>query len=287
VIAAAVVFALGAASFYAVAATLQYRAAHQERQHATLDPRLLIRLLARPVWLLGGLADLAGATLHAVALGFGPLALVQPLLVSGLVLAVPLEAAIDRRRPERRQLIAVVFSAAGLGTFVAVVSPEPGVAVPSNGWMLGLGLLIVGAVAACISLALRARRAARATLLGISAGALYALAAALAKACVHTIDVSGLGVFADPHFYALVVVGISAMVLNQNAFQAGNLAGPLTGIALTDPLVSLVIGAFAFHEHLSLQGLDGVVAVGAALVMGRGVWLVSSNRSSRLARIRR
>jgi hypothetical protein len=40
-------------------------------------------------------------------------------------------------------------------------------------------------------------------------------------------------------------------VLNQNAFQAGPLAGPLTGIVLTDPLASVVIAVLAYEERIS------------------------------------
>jgi drug/metabolite transporter (DMT)-like permease len=281
---AAVVLALAGAACYAVAATLQHRAAQQVRPQAILDPRLLVRLLQRPLFLLGGLADAAGTGFHAAALAFGPLALVQPLLVSGLVLAVPFEAALDRRRPDRRELLGVALSAAGLGTFVAVAAPEPGVPVPATGALVGIGAVIVAAVTGCLVVALRTAGPARATLLGIASGGLYALSAALAKICVNRIADTGLGVLLDPHLYALSVVGIAAVVLNQNAFQAGNLAGPLTGIALTDPLVSLAIARFAFLEHLSIQGFDGVVVVLAVTVMGSGVWLVSSSRSERSER---
>ncbi len=284
--AAAVLLALAAAICYSVAATLQHHAARQEKQYATLDPRLVVRLLSRPIFLLGGLADFTGVGFHAAALAYGPLALVQPLLISGLVLAVPLEAALDRRRPDRRQLFAVALSAAGLGTFVAVVSPEPGVEVPATGALAAVSSVVVVGVVICVLLALRSVGARRATLLGIAAGGLYAVGAALAKVCVNRIVNNGFGVLADGHLYALAVVGIAAIVLNQNAFQAGTLAGPLTGITLTDPLASLVIAGFAFHEHLSLSGLDGPIAVVAALVMARGVWLVSSGRSDRSIRLK-
>ncbi len=276
---AAVAIALVAAACYALAATTQHRAARRERNYATLDPRLLVRLLRRPLWLLGGLADLAGAFFHALALGFGPLSLVQPLLVSGLVLAVPLEAAWDRRRPNRRDLTGVVLAAFGLGTFVAIISPEPGLSVPDTGVLLGVDLLVGIGVGGCIVFALRSLPTRRATLLGIAAGGLYAVAAALAKVCVNRIQLDGLGVLADGHLYALAVVGIAAMVLNQNAFQAGSLAGPLTGITLTDPLASLFIATAAFDEHLSIAGWDGLLALGAALIMAWGVWMVSSTWS--------
>jgi drug/metabolite transporter (DMT)-like permease len=271
----AVAVALVAAAFYALAATMQHRAAQHEKLYATLDPRLVLTLIRRPLWMMGILADLIGVALHAFALGFGPLSLVQPLLISGLVLAVPLDAIWERHRPRRRDLVGVVLSALGLGVFVATIDPQPGVRVPDTVILSVAALIVAVFVAGCILWAYRSPPGRRATLLGIAAGGLYAVAAALAKVCVVRIEDDGFGVLADGHLYALAVVGLSAMELNQNAFQAGSLAGPLTGITLTDPLASLLIATMAFGEHVDFDGWSGLLAIVAALAMARGVWLVS------------
>jgi drug/metabolite transporter (DMT)-like permease len=271
----AVAIALGSAACYALAAALQHRAARQERRHTTLDPRLLLRLLRRPLWLVGAAADTAGAGLHATALAFGPLALVQPILVSGLLLAIPLEAALDRRRPNRRDLAAVALSAAGLATFVAVAQPRAGELPPSDAALIDVAIVVGVCVAVLLVLARRGSGPRRATLLGVAAGALYALAAALAKACVARLGSDPAGLFADWRLYALVLVGIAGVVINQNAFQAGTLAGPLTGITLTDPLASLAIAVTAFHEELSTGGGRVVIELLAVLVMAWGIRLAS------------
>ncbi len=54
--------------------------------------RLLVRLARRPLWIVGLFAHAVGTGLHAVALRFGALSLVQPLLVISLVFALPLRA---------------------------------------------------------------------------------------------------------------------------------------------------------------------------------------------------
>src|SRR5205823_6869514 len=113
------------------ASALQQRAARAEPPHRAMDPRLLLRLLRRPPWLAGGLADLAGVGLQALALTLGALAVVQPLLASGLLLSVPLEAALDRRRPRALDVGAVLLAAAGLWAFLVVAAPAGGVAQPS------------------------------------------------------------------------------------------------------------------------------------------------------------
>ena len=64
-----------------------------------MRPGLLWRLIQRPMWLLGTLADWSGFGLQAIALGLGSLIVVQPLLCTGLLFALPLGAAWQGRRP--------------------------------------------------------------------------------------------------------------------------------------------------------------------------------------------
>jgi hypothetical protein len=280
VTAAAILVGLLAAICYSFAAVLQHRAARQEVTFSTLDPRLLVRLAHRRLWLGGVVADLAGAGFHGWALALGPLALVQPLLVGGLILSVPLEAALDRRRPGRRDLAGVVLAGSGLAAFVVLADPQPGLSDPADPALIGVSIGIGATVALLVLLALRAPPPVRATLLGVAAGMGYALAATLAKAVVGRLGEDAAGVPLDWRLYGFAAIGLVAVVLNQNAFQAGTLAGPLTGIVLTDPLVSLVIAVTAYQERLALGGPRTVLAVLALAVMVWGVWLVSVSWSA-------
>lgn len=268
--------ALGAALCYAVAATLQHRAVGREPATHTLDPRLLGRLVRRPLWMSGVGADVVGTALHGTALALGPLALVQPLLVTGLVVAVPLEAVSTRRRPTRREIGGVVAAGIGLAALVVVADPRPGPVPPADadlvGVVIGTGLVI----AALVLGASHATGDVRATALGVATGAGFALAAALAKACLDRFARDGIGaMLVDWRLPALAIVGLAAVVLNQNAYQAGGLAGPLTGIVLTDPVGSVAIAVVAYGEQVRTSAAAIAVQVVALGVMAVGVWLVS------------
>jgi hypothetical protein len=277
---AAAALAVLAACCYAVAATLQHNAVEREPRTRTLDPRLLFRLLRRPQWMGGVAADAVGTGLHGTALALGPLALVQPLLVSGLIVAVPLEAAMHSRRPMRRDLVGVVLAGIGLGTFVSVADPRPGDVEPVEAdlrWVvLGAGLII----AALVTISRRVPGDGRATMLGIATGAGYALSASLAKACVDEATTAGWALLYDWRLFALIIAGGCSVVLNQNAYQAGGLAGPLTGIVLTDPLGSVVIAVVAYNEVIRHSPLALAVEAVALVVMSIGVWLVSSRQNA-------
>ena len=58
-----------------------------------MRPSLLLRLVRRPMWLAGTAADWSGFGLQALALGMGSILVVQPLLCTGLLFALPIGAA--------------------------------------------------------------------------------------------------------------------------------------------------------------------------------------------------
>ncbi len=271
----AVPVALASAACFAVASALQQRAARAEPPHPTMDPRLLLRLARRRLWLAGGLADLAGVGLQALALTLGGLALVQPLLASGLILAVPLEAALDRRPPGRRDLAAALLAAAGLSAFLLAAAPAGGVPEPSTRAWAWTAVATGPVVAGCLLAGGRSAGARRATYLGLATGVMYGVTAALLKACAERLATDPITLLGRWQLYALIVIGVAALVLNQNAFQDGPLAAPLTALTLADPAVGVLIGATAFQESISAAGPRTPAVAVAAIAMACGIWLAS------------
>ncbi|MFK3983652.1 DMT family transporter [Micromonospora sp. NPDC050397] len=275
----AVLLGLASALFFAFSSALEQHAAKQEQQTRAGDPRLLIRLLHRPLWLFGGIPDAIGTGLQAVALRFGPLALVEPLLMTGLFMAIPLEAALEKRRPHAKDLILAGIAIIGLAAFLVAANPRAGVEQPSTLAWLGVGAGAGGLIAICLLAAWRARDAHRGTLLGIATGVLYAVAAALLKTISEDLTSRPWTLLADWHLYALIVVGAAALVLNQNAYQSGPIAAPLTAITLLDPFGGVVIGVTAFHETLSTDGPRLLIEIVGVILMIVGISLASTTRS--------
>jgi hypothetical protein len=280
VISLAVLLGFGSALFFAFSSALEQHAAKQEKPTKAGDPRLLIRLLHRPLWVFGSIPDAFGTILQALALRFGPLALVEPLLMSGLFMAIPLEAALEKRRPHRKDLILSAIGIIGLAAFLIAADPRAGVAKPSTAAWIGVGLVVGGLIAICLVVAWRMSGAHRGTLLGIATGLLYAVGAALLKTISE--DLGGghpAMLLRNWHLYALIVVGVAALTLNQNAYQSGPIAAPLTAITLLDPFGGVVIGVTAYHETLSTGGIRLVVEVVAVIAMIVGILLASTTRS--------
>jgi len=137
----AAVIALVGSLFFALGAALQ-----QFEAVGTAKPGLLV-LLRRPRWLLGGASILAGGGLHIVALGLGPLTIVQPMGVASLLFALPLAAALHNRKPSRKELAAAVVVAVGLVGLVLLVPESDGPTYLSpTGVLTLLGVAGVAAV---------------------------------------------------------------------------------------------------------------------------------------------
>jgi hypothetical protein len=271
---AAILLGLAAAVLFAVGSAMEQTATKREKGTRTLDPRLILRLLRRPRWIIGWVPDVGGTVLQALALRIGALALVEPLLLAGLFVAVPLSAAFNRERPHPRDFAVVGLGAVGLTAFLVAAAPRAGVSEASTAaWMpviAGTAVLFT----LCLVLAWRMAGATRGILLGIGTGLLYGFAASLLKTITVQLG-DGLGaLLTNWHVYALMFVGLGGLILNQNAFQSGRIAAPLTTIALVDPIASVIIGVTVYQEKLSLYGYRLPVVVFAAALMGYVLWLV-------------
>src|SRR3954463_12438669 len=116
----AVLLSLGSASALAGGPVLAHRAATTSATGAAGRLQSVARLLRHPGFLTGQLAGVVGLLLHAAALATGLVIVVQPLLCTGLVMALALGALVDRRHPgrplpHRGQWVAAVLVVVGLG----------------------------------------------------------------------------------------------------------------------------------------------------------------------------
>jgi drug/metabolite transporter (DMT)-like permease len=271
----AIVVALAASVCFAFNSALQHRAASQEPRAGAMDPRLVFRLLRRPMWLAGSAADIAGVALQAVALGIGALIVIEPVLASSLFLAVPLEAALGRRTMHRRDLAGATIATLGLAAFLLAANPGGGVRSPSDEAWFGTGAAIVAVAVGVLALARRAAAYRRVTFLGLACGLTYGVTAGLLKSCAEIAARHPLGLFTSWQLYAIMTLGAAAFALNQNAFQ-GRMTAPLIAMSLADPVVGVILGLMVFHEHLAAGGGRGAVVGVAAVAMVVGTWLAGT-----------
>ncbi|MDQ2728812.1 MAG: DMT family transporter [Actinomycetota bacterium] len=272
----AVISALAGAAFFAAGSALQHHSAGTIPAFTGFGPRGLGRFvwdtLRHPRWLAGTLADIVGLGFHAFALNQGPLTLVQPVLVTGVIFALPIRAALDRRPPGRYEMMMAGALAGGLILFLVAATPgAPAVFPADHAPVIASIVAIAAAMAVCAGVGHRLSGSPSAAVLGVGAGISFAATAAALKGTTDTLTHGLVAVLSGWPLYLLVAAGAIGLLLNQLAFAAGPLRSSLPAITTLDPLASLVLGVVVYDEQLR----HGPLAL-AGIVVGLTVVVVAT-----------
>jgi len=257
------------AGFYACSSVLEQRAASEENLDQTLRLNLLVMLARRRLWLLGMAAGVAGYAMQFLALRRGSLALVQPIFVTGLVMALAGSALAHHRRLTRREWLANALILGGIALYIAAAQPGPGHPRGSTIAWIALAAIATISVAALIALSHGSPKR-RSLALGAATGIVLGITSAITERTSHRLGISLGHALGDWSPYVLIIVSIGGLVLNQSAFQAGDLKWSLPVITVLEPLVAILIGQALFHEHLATGALhvSGQIFGLAAMVVG-------------------
>lgn len=271
--------ALGAALLFGLGSVVQQRVASEAPPGKALKLGLLLWLVRRPLWLAGVGTALVGNLLSGTALGLGSVALVQPLLVSRLLFALPLSAAWARRRLTGRDWAGALATAGGLGAFIAAGHPGPGNegAAPLHRWLFAAGAIAIATVA--LVLTSRGRGPARkAPMLGAGAGMLFGLQSGFTHTAVrHFIDGGLVSLLTNWTTYAVVVTAVLGTLLAQSAYEMAPLAASYPALAAVEPLTGIGIGVGVLGGSLALGVLPlGIEIVGLA-IMTAGIYLLATS----------
>jgi hypothetical protein len=260
----AVVCALLGAILFAVAAVAQQRAASDVPE----GEALLARLIRSPRWWAGLIGDAGGFAFQVAALALGSVLVVQPILVSALVFALPLAAHYSGRRVTPVMWAQALALSVALAVFLIVGDPTEGTAdVAWQRWLLPMGVLL-GVVTAGIAVATTVLvPAVRALLLGTAAGLLFGLSSALTQNVTQLFD-HGIGaVLTNWELYAVAATGLLGLYLQQRGYQVGPLSASLPAFTVAEPLGAAFISMTVLDERLRSGPLGTAFVLVAILVM--------------------
>jgi drug/metabolite transporter (DMT)-like permease len=246
----AVVFAVAAGSSFAVGGVLQQHAAARRPPGEELSVRLLAGLLRHRAWLAGiGLAFLAYA-LESVALAYGPLIVVQPLIVTELLTALPLSMRWDGMRIGGREWAGAIAVTFGLAVGLVSAAPGAGTALPSlHAWIPALAGTALAATLAVLT-SRRMRGPLRASLYAAAAGLVLSLQAALLKSAIALFTRGLLPALQSWQLWAMVAASLVGLLLVQTAYQAGPLALSMPVLDTVGPAVAIILGVLVFREQI-------------------------------------
>ena len=258
-IAIAVLLCVVSAVAYAGAAVLQERVAQ----------RRMLELIRTPVWWLTIGLNGVGGLLHVIALRYGPLALVQPLGVLTLALAVPMGAVVAVRRVSRAERRGIVLTIGGLTAILLLVgSSAAGISALTSAQFAGL-LLATAAVLAVLGF----RRS------GLWDAAAAGVAFGVSSALTQTVAVrlSGFLVFG----VAIAVLTTAGLFFTQRSYRGG-LGAPLAVSTLTNPIAAATIGFVLLGEEIAGGRIGVIAAVVGALAAAVGVVQLTRGADTRV-----
>jgi hypothetical protein len=273
----AIALSLVAAFLFAGAAVLQQRGTEGVADADALGAGFLTTLVHRPIWLLGIAADIAGFGVQAAALAVGSLLLVQPLLVTTLLFALPMAARFAHRRLTEQEWRWSGLLALSLVVFVVMGEPTSGRQAPSFSAWLPTIVVVVPLVAACVFAASGLPHGTRRSLvLAIAAGVLLGVSAPLTKSAIAAFGDGLLAGLGSWEFWAMALAASLGTFWQQSSYQAGDVQTSLPAVTVLKPLVAMALGLTIYDETLKIGGVGDLLLlasigtmVWATLVLGR------------------
>ncbi|HEY2562379.1 MAG TPA: DMT family transporter [Acidimicrobiales bacterium] len=258
----------------ALSAVFQRIGVQNAPTETTMTFSLIAYALRRGIWLAGLALIGAGFVLQAVALRFGQLSAVQPIVTTELLFVVLILGLWFRYPLHWREAAGSLAAVGGLATFLAVAQPGGGNTVPGLGAWTEVFIAVGAAVAVAVALGFTGPRWFRAAMFGAAGALMFALSAALTKVFT-TLVTEGWGhVFDHWEPYAMVGAGIVGFFFAQNAYHAGPITASQATITIIDPLASVLIGIWLFGDRLRTASWRGPIEALAMLVMFAGVFVL-------------
>ena len=219
-----------------------------------------------------------GVALQGAALDRGRLAIVQPLLVTSVIFAMPLGYFLTGQRITSRPLVGAVVTVVGLAVFAVVGDPAGGVEnAPTSEWLVAF--LVIGAL--CTALLLSGNHGdttVRAATYGVVAGMLFGVSATLMKPVVEALHTDGWEVLTGWQLWVLALTGIVGFLIQQISLATGRLVTSVASVSVANPIVSVTLGAVLLEERLARPTWHIVVATCALAVALFGVIVITSAR---------
>lgn len=269
--------AVGSAAGFGLAGALQHTTMAREPTRGPMRLGLLRDLVGRPLWMASLVATAVASALQLVALAKGPVAMVQPLLVTGLLFAVLFRSWFRHHLPSRATLAGAGLCVVGLAAFLAISRPPGGAATLALGQTLLLAAVLGAALLVCLGLAFWRPGQVRSLALALGGGLLYGASATIAKVATATfLDGGLLALLVSWPLYAMAVLGPGGFLMTQHAYRSHPYLAPAQAvITLTDPLVSITLGIIWLHESLRSSPPELAGQVLSLVTVAGGVWLLA------------
>jgi hypothetical protein len=275
VLALGIAAAVGASVLYNTSIALQALEAREVPHEHSLRVSLIGKLLRNRRWLGATALGLVGWPLEIVALLLAPLTVVQPCLVSGLIVLLWLGATRLGEAPGRRELVAVAAIVAGVAGVAWAAPDRTTDHAGTAAIVLALGLV---AIPVATPYALRDRASSAGLLVVLSAGFGYAWTAIASKLLTDELAAGSL-LIAVAWLATAVASEALALLSEMSALQRR----PATHVApvmfAVQVLVPVVLAPLIFGESWATTPLGGGALLAFMAIAVAGTVLLAGSRT--------
>ncbi|WP_185770488.1 DMT family transporter [Corynebacterium anserum] len=260
----AVFFALLSALTIAWGTVIRHRVAEN-----TAEGVVPIMAAIRSGWWWAGLfGAMAGYGLQIIALRFGTLLIVQPILVLSLMFTLPLSSWMNGRRISKAETAWAGFLTAAVSVIIILGRPAAAETNPSD--VVWWSSFCVGTVAisALYLWARRQSRHTRALIFGSLTGAIMGYLALMSKTVVDIWSTEGPRYLVSSwELYMLLFLAATGTAVQQASFNAGDLKNSLPAMTIVEPLIAFSLGYVVLGEHFQVNSTEGWGVMLAAMTV--------------------
>ncbi|MGP3922085.1 DMT family transporter [Streptomyces sp. 8N616] len=254
----------------------------QERVAATAPPRQLA-LLRRGAWWFAVALNGAGALLHVLALGAGPLTVVQPLGVLTIVFVLPMAALCVRRRVTAAAWRGALMAAAGLAG-ILLLTGSARTRPLSGADQLAVAVTTAGAIGALVLASWWLRRpAARSVALATAAGVSYGVSSVFVKTVAEEWPDGWPSSVSDslPGLGMVALLAVTGLAASQASYRGAGLTAPLATVTVVNPVVAAAVGIVLLDEGIRFGTPGGLATLAAGALTAWGLVTLTAESAAR------
>lgn len=265
---------MAAAALNAWSSVIQRQATGLPDKERLFSKHFVKEVTTHKLFIQGFLAQILAAAFQGMALYFGPLTIVEPLLAVTIVFLMIFIRVKFQFKFNLSNWIAGFFIVSGLALAFISAAPRGG-STQYNGNLWIITAIITALIIISFSIVTRFSNQAklRATVSAVAASSSYAFNAGLAKLLLNQIKISPfLNIFTNWPIYAFILSGILSIILMQNMYASGPLIVSQPIVEIAEPTMGIALGLLIFGEHINTSfaaflGISlGLIAVIAGII---------------------
>lgn len=271
--------AVFAAALNAASSVVQRLATNKPNAENLFSRDFAIAMLKSRLFVFGFGLQFVGFIAQAIALKYGPLIIVEPLLTSDLVFLLLLIHWRLGIVVQGRDWLSVGAIIIGLSGLYAALHPQGGhLNYQLTPWIILIS--IAGPLVLAMAYVVRRleNQTARAILAGMGAALAFALNAAFTKLNLSIFAQHGLeGLINNWPLYALIISGIISLYLMVNAYGSGPLAISQPIMEVFEPAVAVLIGITIFGDRYHTSAMSLCIGSLCMIVLIFGIVYLASS----------